>query len=904
MLQALSSLTGIALNDQLLIFGGQKLEPSKTLGSHGLPQAAGLTAPGGDEDPPVGNNTNAKANHVFLYCKSLLRPDAPPPPQEPLEVIETEEVPPVPPSGGGSAPHDTHPLDNAPSPLIRALPEFERQFRHQRRLAAATWHATQARFEACRRLVMEMHVQALAIDSARHNVDLHFSYICRYQGEFSQSHAAQAAEHAALLASFESDMEALRSTPLHPAVVAASERRHQAAAVAAREAQQKAKQFAAAAAAGSFHGGACGVDAVTQVGTGDPPGVGSGGAGGGGGGGDAAAVGPSGMVPGAVRSGASTPASSTPTSPTRPGTGSAAVNVPAVPAVPPVRRHLLDCVPEERVRRWAADCRRSHEQFTAKVRDLGGLFAALQRTTEELFMTGPDVDIAALEGELERAQGRLAEQAAVIQCLDKDLETVGCLVEDAVADLAGAPMSASRVDPLSACAALDPMNELHVASHLPAVKAVDEEVVALHRHCAACKSAMAHCVHRQLQSISALQSKIRDMRNKQAAFKEVGQRQEAAFRELRIARRIPRVYRACLAEVARRGVHAELFSGQARQLAERMARSREREVARREAFARSHERYLPSDVVASLGLQAPPPQCEVTVKEGGSDLGGEGVPPLVHVTEDDLRQIATEARGAFAPTEARAGGGSGAGSGTVTPTGRHPPAPGGSSPTSATVPQSPVAAAAAAAEALLGVLDAPEGEEHPADVQQADDAEATKGGGVSLGDVGTRHGTRGGGRGGGERDLTLENARLRADLAAHVALLSTMDPLRFGGAGGGGNGGGAVASGGEMSEMRASTTGAMSASTTAPEGPDVVKGKADGGDASERVTEVAAVLRALQLREDESSRLRAECEALSAALAARDAHVRALEEKIESLGGETGSRGGDGGAEDEEVEYT
>jgi hypothetical protein len=28
---------------------------------------------------------------------------------------------------------------------------------------------------------MEMHVQALAIDSARDNVDLHFSYICRYQ---------------------------------------------------------------------------------------------------------------------------------------------------------------------------------------------------------------------------------------------------------------------------------------------------------------------------------------------------------------------------------------------------------------------------------------------------------------------------------------------------------------------------------------------------------------------------------------------------------------------------------------------------------------------------------------------------------------------------------------------------
>ena len=48
------------------------------------------------------------------------------------------------------------------------------------------------------------------------------------------------------------------------------------------------------------------------------------------------------------------------------------------------------------------------------------------------------------------------------------------------------------------------------------------------------------------------------------------------------------------------------------------------------------------------------------------------------------------------------------------------------------------------------------------------------------------------------------------------------------------------------------------------------------------------MLSALQLREDESERLRVECRALAVAVAARDAHIRTLEEKIESLGGETG----------------
>jgi hypothetical protein len=127
---------------------------------------------------------------VFLYCKSLLRPEAPGPPQELLEIIDVEETPPMPPSGGsgihrgspygqtvtgggaaggepgaekgeensgarggvhygqtviGGGTHATHPLDLAPSPLIRALPDYERQFRHQRQRAGGAllvWEMT------------------------------------------------------------------------------------------------------------------------------------------------------------------------------------------------------------------------------------------------------------------------------------------------------------------------------------------------------------------------------------------------------------------------------------------------------------------------------------------------------------------------------------------------------------------------------------------------------------------------------------------------------------------------------------------------------------------------------------------------------------------------------------------
>lgn len=455
-------------------------------------------------------------------------------------------------------------------------------------------------------------------------------------------------------------------------------------------------------------------------------------------------------------------------------------------------------------------------------------------------MTGPDVDIAALEEELERAQTRLGEQASAIQRLDADLEAVRALVEDTVSELSeggsasGSGSGSGLGSVLDKCAALHAVDDEHVKSILPAADAADAAMAALHEHCARCKDAMTACVHRQLQSISALQSKIRDMRNKQAAFGEVGQRQEAAFRELRVARRVPRAYRACLAEVARRAAHAKVFGAQARQLAERMARGRAKEATRREAFARSHERYLPPDVAAALGLGAHPPRCEVTVVGNAADEF-----PLVRVTDDDLRRVGAETRAAFGGGGAGTGGGGGLGGGGIgnasrsssdrgTPAGASPPA------------SSPIAALAAAAAAdLLAALDLPAGDDDDDDNRDGAGADEDGRGGVSLGDE-----PAGRGGGGSPVDLELENARLRADLAAHVAALAAVDPSRV-----------------SSSSSGAAGTDAANANDTAA---------------------LSAALSALSAREEEAARLRAERETLIAAVAA-------LERKIQTFsGGETG----------------
>lgn len=56
----------------------------------------------------------------------------------------------------GNIKYDEHPLDSAPSPLLRALPAFERQFRAHLRQANAYADAAQARLAQSDLLLAEM----------------------------------------------------------------------------------------------------------------------------------------------------------------------------------------------------------------------------------------------------------------------------------------------------------------------------------------------------------------------------------------------------------------------------------------------------------------------------------------------------------------------------------------------------------------------------------------------------------------------------------------------------------------------------------------------------------------------------------------------------------------------------
>ena len=518
--EALAGLAGVPEGQQLLLCGGARLEGGR-LGQHGLP---------------------AEDRDVFLFNRELLRADAAP--------AELEALPFLSPGtaagdgegeggigeGSGSFVESVHPLDESPSPLLRALPMYRREFAKHRRAARQGMRRAREGFAECQRLLAEMEVQALAIDAARENVDVHYAHIARAQESFLAGFEAAGSRYGALLDGFEGELEQMGRIPL----------------------QRSAPPTGAEAPAG-----------------------------------------PSGGVSAGGR----------------------------------LRQHgfrtLADLVPVDKLRAWAAHCRTARGQFGSRVQELTGQVPGLQKDVEALFMTLPSVDLKELGLQIDGGERQVAELASIVECLEKDTTTVERLVEEASAHLAqtAAPpggvagsLSQSRLQPLDAIAALEPMNDLHAGTHLPRSQELVAGVERLAAHCLKCKNAMNRSVHSQIKRIAALQSSIRDTRNKILAFQEVGRSQEKAFRELELARRVPLAFQACLAEVLRRQAFEKIFAAQAYGLAESMAATSAAEMAKRQVFLQHYEQLLPRTLLEALGLAGLPPSCEVSIM--GSSQGG------------------------------------------------------------------------------------------------------------------------------------------------------------------------------------------------------------------------------------------------------------------------------------------
>ncbi|XVF34352.1 hypothetical protein REPUB_Repub18cG0052400 [Reevesia pubescens] len=194
-MQSIEPVSGIHFNDQLVLCGDLKLEPQRPLSAYKLPSSD---------------------SEVFIFNKSRLQTNSPPPPPEQVGMVEVSE--PRPPASSS----DSHPLDDAPDPALKALPSYERQFRYHYHRGHAIYNRTLAKFDHCERLLREQKVQERALEVARGNLDQYYRMIHQKFSDFMKRYNQQHRYHTDLLANFDKDMQKLRSTKLHPTLQTAN----------------------------------------------------------------------------------------------------------------------------------------------------------------------------------------------------------------------------------------------------------------------------------------------------------------------------------------------------------------------------------------------------------------------------------------------------------------------------------------------------------------------------------------------------------------------------------------------------------------------------------------------------------------------------------------------------------
>jgi len=302
------------------------------------------------------------------------------------------------------------------------------------------------------------------------------------------------------------------------------------------------------------------------------------------------------------------------------------------------RECLLDLLKENDMRKLADGCFSSQKQFEMKVSQLKTNFLDLKKRVDNLFNVMSSSGCKDLEKLIKDHQGVISEQKSIMQSLSKDVDTSKKLVDDC----SSCQLSAS-LRPHDAVSAVGRIYEVHEKDNLPRIRNFDHMLTKLLEKCRDKKNEMITLVHVSMQRVKSTQTSIRDIMNELIAFQE-GMSHQDDFANLKIVSGLGNAYRACLAEVARRHSYFKLYTGLAGTYAEKLAMECETEKARREDFYRTWVKYIPDDIMGSMGLFDSPSQCDIKVAPFDRDL--------LPIDVDDVEKLAPQSLvGSFLKSE-------------------------------------------------------------------------------------------------------------------------------------------------------------------------------------------------------------------------------------------------------------
>ncbi|KAL6064187.1 hypothetical protein QOT17_010808 [Balamuthia mandrillaris] len=275
----------------------------------------------------------------------------------------------------------------------------------------------------------------------------------------------------------------------------------------------------------------------------------------------------------------------------------------------PTMRTLIDCIPEDRLRKWADDCRKEHEQLALRISELEAGIVRANEEVEAENLKPPDVDFEDLRERINLAVKQRKEAGAIKTAFAQDVKKVReALKTEQENNERGYHGDDSRHGGARSWEDYVPFDQAqkgHVKM-LDRLTKIDSSVRSIMNACADSKTRLSQCVHMRLQRISVLQSNIRDVANKVIVFREALSRQKQAFAQLVYVKYLPEAYAASMEEVGRRKVFADILQEAFNRFRSALKKLEEQEIRERQLFLSKFGRYIPKNLVPGLTEPLPP----------------------------------------------------------------------------------------------------------------------------------------------------------------------------------------------------------------------------------------------------------------------------------------------------------
>ena len=268
-----------------------------------------------------------------------------------------------------------------------------------------------------------------------------------------------------------------------------------------------------------------------------------------------------------------------------------------------VMETLLDTVPVESERAWAAQCQTAHQRLLAMFSELETNFGQLGTTASREEAARQDAqaetEIQSLWKEVaETGQSMRDRQSERLEKLTADHGEVVKVVRNAIAG-DGAQASFAILEQMAKAS----------ADLVPSMQSDDEVLKALMDRLADSKTRAMKRMKVRLREVSKAQSAIQRVNSSVGVLKDALKQQCENMIHLEHVAELPGSYRDFLSEIRRRRAYGEAVSSSSSSMMERLATLRSDEVKSRENFLRGSGRHLMPAFVEIFAptLATPPP---------------------------------------------------------------------------------------------------------------------------------------------------------------------------------------------------------------------------------------------------------------------------------------------------------